>query len=283
MPTSARPENQIVKLFVSAYQNDSWKDARLTFPDEVKDGGVDGFVERVDGATLAIEHTIVEPFVGDIADQTEMVPMFPLIENDKSLFVPDIWIRLFVPVGTLHLQKPRAREAIVNAVRDWLRINRLTLPKGNSWHPCRVTAPGKPDVDITLTLKVVDLPGEGKLNVRRQQVGGSFTGVIEKMLTKKLPKLVETIASKRVLLLERRHMNLLPESIYKEVERFRTVFPGLADVHEIWIVENIPFPHQKDGNIRFELWAGGEVIRSFDFQDGKLFTRSEGEVEVLIQ
>jgi hypothetical protein len=283
VPTRARPENKIIELFVSAYENDSWKGAHLTFPDEVKDGGIDGFVERADGATLAIEHTVVEPFVGDIADQTEMIPMFPLIENDKSLLVPNIWIRLFVPVGTLHLQKPRAREAIVSAVHDWLRINRLSLPKGNSWHPCRVTAPGKPDIRITLTLKVVDLAGEGKLNVHRQQVGDTFTSVIEKMLTKKLPKLVETTASRRILLLERRHMNLLPERIYEEVENLRAMFLGLDDVHEIWIVENIPFPHQKDGNIRFELWSGGEVTRSFDFQDGKLFTRYEGEMEVLIQ
>jgi hypothetical protein len=176
----------------------------LTFPDEVKDGEIDGFAERADGATLAIEHTVVEPFIGDIADQTELVPLFPLIENDVSLLVPNTWIRVFIPVGTLHLQQPRISEKIMSAVHDWMRANRLSLPKGISEHPCKVTAiPGKPDLDITLTLRVVDLPGEGKLNVRRQQVSNTFGAVIERMLTKKLPKLVKTSASKRVLLLER--------------------------------------------------------------------------------
>lgn len=242
MPTRPRLENQIIRLFVSAYENDSWKYARLVFPDELKDGEIDGFAERADGATLAIEHTVIEPFVGDIADQTEFLPMFSLLENDASLLVPDIWICLFVPVGTLHLQGPLIRERILEAVHAWLRTNRLWLPKGNSEHFCKVAGiPGEPDVEVTLTLKVVDLPGGGKLNVRRQEVENTFGNVIEKMLIKKLPKLVKAQASKRVLFLERPHMNLLPESIHEEIEKRRAMFPKLADVDEIWIIENIPF------------------------------------------
>ena len=42
MPTTRRPENKIIRLFVSAYENDAWKDATLTFPDEVEDGEIDG-------------------------------------------------------------------------------------------------------------------------------------------------------------------------------------------------------------------------------------------------
>jgi hypothetical protein len=52
----------------------------------------------------------------------------------------------------------------------------------------------------TLTLEIVDLPG--KLHVRRQQIGDNFGDVIEKMLSKKLLKLVKSAAGKRVLLPE---------------------------------------------------------------------------------
>ena len=156
MPTIQRPENTIIRLFVSEYEDGAWKDATLTFPDEAKDGGIDGFAERSDGAKLAIEHTVVEPFVGDIADQSEMLPLFPSIENDRSLLVPGIAIQIFVPVGTFHLQRPRVRESIVRAVHDWLRVNRLSLPEGRSEHSCSVKGTsGKPDFDITLALKVV--------------------------------------------------------------------------------------------------------------------------------
>jgi hypothetical protein len=269
---------------LSAYENDAWKDATLTFPDEVEDGGIDGFAKRLDGETLAIEHTVIEPFVGDIADQSEMLPLFPLIESDGSLLVPGIWIRLFVPVGAFHLQKPPIREAIVRAVHDWLRINRLLIPMGDSEHTCNVKGiPGKPDVDITLTLKVVAVPGEGKLHVRRQQVGDTLGDVVERMLAKKLPKLVKSAANKRILLLERRHMNLFPERIHQEIEKRRATFPSLRDVHEIWIAEKIPFFQEKDGDVWFELWKGGKPIRHFDFQGGKLFARSEDGIAVVAQ
>lgn len=88
MPTTARPESHIIRIFVSAYEKGSWKDAVLTFPDELQDGGIDGLATRSDGRILAIEHTVVEPFVGDIADQSEMVPMFAVIEHDETLLVP---------------------------------------------------------------------------------------------------------------------------------------------------------------------------------------------------
>jgi hypothetical protein len=280
MPTTARPENHIIRLFVSAYEKGSWKDAALTFPDEVKDGGIDGFAERTDGATLAIEHTVVEPFVGDIEDQTEMLPMFPSIEKDVTLLVPGAWIRLFVPVGTLHLQKPGVRQMIVKAVHDWLRANRLALPKGDSEPPCIVAGvPGKPDTEITLSLKIVDLPGDGKLHVRRQQVGDSFGEVIEKMLAKKLPKLVKTPATKRVLLLERRHMNLLPKRMLDEIEKRRASFPDLAQVHEIWIVETMFYGSDFGGDyIRFELYENGVEVGSYDFDGTTLLTRYEDGV-----
>ena len=59
MPTTPRPESHIVRIFVSAYENGSWKDAALSFPDEQQDGGVDGLAVRADGGRLAMEHTVV--------------------------------------------------------------------------------------------------------------------------------------------------------------------------------------------------------------------------------
>jgi hypothetical protein len=46
---------------VSADEKGFWKEAILTFPEELQDGGVDGLATRSDGQILAIEHTVVEP------------------------------------------------------------------------------------------------------------------------------------------------------------------------------------------------------------------------------
>ena len=69
-------------------------------------------------------------------------------------------------------------------------------------------------------------------------------------------------------------MNLFPERIHAEIEKRRDMFPLLGDVHEIWIAEKIPFFQQGDGDVWFELWEGGERIRSFDFENGSMSTRS---------
>jgi hypothetical protein len=273
MPTKARPENQIIARFVSAYEDDAWRDARLTFPDEVIDGGVDGLAERADGAILAIEHTIVEPFVGDIMDQTEMVPLFPLIESDKSLIVPNLGINVFISTGTFHRRKASTREVMMAAVHRWLRTNRLTLPKGISKHTCSVIGVRYvSDFGLALTIKVVDLPGGGTIRVRRQQVGNTFDQVVERLFAKKLPKLVGTIATKRVLLLERRHMNHTPEMILDEIARQRTKFPQLANVDEIWIVETIGY---QDGYLDFELYENNVVVKGLQFHGQTLTAKVE--------
>jgi hypothetical protein len=284
LPTTSRSENHIIRIFVSAYEKGSWKNAILTFPDEQKDGGVDGLAVRDDGAMLAMEHTVVEAFMGDIADQSEMLPMFAAIEDDPSLVVPGLWIQVFVPVGTLHLQRASVRQTVAKAIHSWVRDNRLTLLKGDSAHSCIVASSGgKPDFEITLTLKVIALDGGGKLHVRRQQVADTLGDVIERMLSKKLPKLLKTPATKRVLLLERRHMNLAPKQILDEIERRRESFPGLNSVDEIWIVETIFYGTDFGRDyIRFELFQNEGLASSYDFNATQLLTRYEdGFAEVV--
>ena len=108
--------------------------------------------------------------------------------------------------------------------------------------------------------------------VRRQEVGNTFGGVIEKMLAKKLPKLVKTQATKRILLLERRHMNLYPERILDEIEKRRAAFPKLTGVHEIWLVETIGY---EQGFLDFDLYENNVVVRSMQFHGTTLMARSE--------
>lgn len=82
--------------------------------------GVDGLAVRADGGRLAMEHTVIERFARDIADQSEMLPLLAGIEDDPSLAVPGLWIQVFVPVGTLHLQKTEVRQADFG--RDYIRF-----------------------------------------------------------------------------------------------------------------------------------------------------------------
>ena len=278
-------EDPFLKLFLSAYEDGSWSDADMTKPDALdrQKPAVDMLATRKsDRKALAIEHTIVEPFVGEKEDFASFGPAFLAIEQDPSLIVKGRWLQVFVPVRALRKQSPAARDAIVQAVKQWIRANRLTLPEGRGEYACQITgASGSTPFQIPLTVRVTPLKRgtadePGALHVRRQQMEVNFADVIERALRKKIPKLANTKADKRILLLERQHMNLLPEMILDEIKNRRAAFPELASIDEIWIVETIFYGTAFGGTyLRFELYRDGNVIRSYDFNEGKLISASE--------
>jgi hypothetical protein len=276
MPTGLRREDTFIEAFLSAYDDLSWANADKDWLDRRLDKAVEILATRKsDGKTLAIEHTLVEPFVSDKEDYAFFELSFLKIENDHALVVPDRGINVFIPVGTLHgHHRTASRDAIVKAVHEWIRANRLNLADGQTKHRCRVTGiQGAAPFEITLTIKSISIPGRGSLHVRRQQVNDDLSDVIEKALRKKLPKLAAQTADKRILILERQHMNLLPERILDEIEKQRTVFSDLSAVDEIWILETIGY--EQSGYFRFELYRGGDLISDFDFQNGTLTSRFE--------
>jgi hypothetical protein len=289
MTTDARREYSFIRFFVSAYENGAWAEGIHDQPDQKPKTGdksgkaVDWTVKRKsDGKTLAIEHTIIEPFVGDKRDFAFFQAAFLEIEADESLAVPGRWIRVFVPVGILpNHSKKVVRNAIVQAVHRWIKANRLSLPDGDSEHRCIATIPGWPHFDITLNLKVVPLlpgpyAGTGLLNVRRQQVEDNLDQVVTKALREKVPKLANTNADKRILLLERQHMNLDPRRILNEIEKQMDMFPGLAQVDEIWVLETPLYDTAFGGNcLRFELYKNGTVVSSYDFNGEELMMKCE--------
>lgn len=283
-------EDPFIKLFLSAYENGSWADAAVAKPDSIdrRNSAVDQTAaRRSDGKTLAIEHTIIEPFVSDKEDFAAFQAAFLGIEDDKSLLVPGRWIQVFVPVGTLQNQPQKSRDAIVQSVHRWIKANRLILLDGMSEHTCPIEpVPGKAPFEITLTVKAESVQAgfTAGLHVRRQEVGNSLGDVIEKALKKKIPKLVNTPADKRILLLERQHMILTPKRIHGEIEIRRAAFPDLKVVDEIWFIETIFYGTAFGGDyLRFELYEGDDdVVANFDFMGGKLITKYEDGVGEVI-
>ena len=271
MPTKSRREDAFIELFLSAYENHSWADAEIDWLDRRIAGTVEArATRRSDGKTLAIEHTIIEPFVREKEDFAFFEAAFLKIEEDTALPVPGRWIRVFIPVGTLRGQPKQAtRNVIVEAVHSWLEAKRLLLPDGFSEHRSSIEILGEKALDITLYVRVVPLPGPGKLHVRRQQIEGNLGEVIEKALKKKLPKLVQTHADKRILVLERQHMNLHPKSMLDEIEKRKATFPDLTAVNEIWIVETMLY--ETDSYLRFEHYQNGALVGSLDFHGRELF------------
>ena len=110
---------------MSAYENFAWAGSEIIRLDEQEDGAIEALVKRTDGQTMAIEHTLIEPFVGDKRDYAMFEQAFLKIEDDKSLAVPDTGITVYVPVGILDGQKSATRNVIVESIHSWIATNRL--------------------------------------------------------------------------------------------------------------------------------------------------------------
>lgn len=276
MATNSESEKLFILRFLSGYENGAWKDRIDQRPDEIlrSEKAVDWLATRVsDRETVAIEHTIIEPFLGDKRDFANF-KVFLEIEQDASLVVPGRWIRVFVPVGILENQRTETnRKALVQVVREWIKSNRLTLENGDSTHRCTVAeVSGGQSSEIVLTVKTVPLPGDrGQVNVRRQQTLDDLDKVIERALRAKLAKLVGTVADRRILLLERQHMILDPARIIAEIEKRKPSFSDLNAVDEIWVVDASVYGTSFGNDyLAFMRYEDGRKITEFHFYDGQL-------------
>lgn len=270
---SGKHEHHLIRLFVSAYENLAWAGSEIERLDEQMDGAIEALVTRADGQTMAIEHTLIEPFVGDKKDFAAFEAVFLKIEEDKSLAVPNTGITVYVPVGILDGQKAAKRDVIVEAVHSWIANNRLHL--GEGVHEYRCDIPGSPPVTLTVKQNKFGLSrsNPGSMMVRRQQVTNDLDKVIDKALRRKLPKLVNTKADRHLLLLERDQFTFFPELIFAEIERQRPTFPSLVMVDEIWHVETIFY--QQSGHVYFELRKGSHVLATMSFENDDLTGHSK--------
>src|SRR6185437_11795057 len=119
-----------------AYENFAWVDSKIERLDEKEDGAIEALITRADNQTMAIEHTLIEPFIGDKRDYAMFDRAFLRIEDDKSLAVPDTGIIVYVPVGILDGEKPSARNVIVDSIHSWIADNRLCLRDGKHQYQC---------------------------------------------------------------------------------------------------------------------------------------------------
>jgi hypothetical protein len=285
MPTLPRHDYELIDLFLSAYEQDSWKGCKKDWLETKQDRAIELLATRSsDNATLAIEHTLIEPFVGEKEDFVQFSPLLE-IEKDQSLTIPGHAIYVDVPVGALR-KKSRPRKLspnlIVVGVQDWLKANLRSLPLGRSQHTCHIQATdGSVSVVLPLKTRVVPLrQGKARLLVRRWVGDWNCGDCVEKALRNKLPKLVNTKASKRILLLERDNMRLSEDMILEEIKKRKATFPELAKVNEIWLAETLAYETEKI--VYFWLHdANHQLTSSLGFDNGHLIERCEGGVSTL--
>jgi hypothetical protein len=88
-------------MFLSGYEGGLWQDAGCDWVEEKQDGAVEVIATRADGATIAIEHTILQPFVGEKRDSVEFMEAFGRFEKNPDLVLPERLLTVNVRVGAI--------------------------------------------------------------------------------------------------------------------------------------------------------------------------------------
>jgi hypothetical protein len=201
------------------------------------------------GNTIAIEHTLIEPFVGDKEDIQPFLAIFGSLETDKSFALRQYDIEVIVPIGAVG--KGVSWDEVRIRVTEWFTKNIKAFPIGSSqqhvtglpfslglgiWKDFRDDSPG------TVTLARSGLPSD-------------FNDVIARALSKKLQKLVNTCADRRVLLLEKDSLPRGYFDFYDAIKSAEPEIPDLSKIDEIWVPNTVVW--EREGYLPFyRVWPG---------------------------
>jgi len=259
-----RDDIELVKLFLSDYKDTNRNSYCLKErPESIERNAkaVEAVAIDEEGHSLAIEHTMVEPFEGKKADDVPFLTVFEHLEFDKSLRVPNRLIDVQCPARSI--PKGIDWKDAGQKVLGWFEHAREEFPAdGQSWHTI-------PDVGFELRVNVetMDIPGsDGVVVVSRILPDGKpFADVLRRALDNKVPKLVQTPADRHILLLEDEGAAIgfhrLIEGIDSRVEEL----PELKKVDEVWVVKTMGW--KTSGNVFFcHVWPGG-VMERFRIHD----------------
>ena len=98
MPVKSPPrERPLLLMFLAEYENGAWKSAAPDWVEERMDGAVEVVAERADGGKLAIEHTILQPFVDEKKDSNFFMKAFGRIEKNPDLTIRDRSLTVVIP------------------------------------------------------------------------------------------------------------------------------------------------------------------------------------------
>src|SRR5260370_20797683 len=123
LPHKERP---VLEMFLSEYENGAWRDAVPDWVEERMDGAVEGIATRGDGQTVTIEHTIVQPFVGEKSDSNAFMQAFGRIEKNPDLAVVGRSMTVVIPVSAI--PKGYKWEEVGVDLLAWLNANHTTAP-----------------------------------------------------------------------------------------------------------------------------------------------------------
>jgi hypothetical protein len=179
------------RLEGETYTVESWPD------DDSSKKNIDALCRNAAGRTLALEHTLIEPFPGDKADADPFLKTLGLLENHPLLTLAGNTVIVSQAVGAI----PRGVKwtEVPSAILSQLVPVLPTLPEG--WNTLTIKGTRWTlDLNVSKTRTAPNDPG--KFFTARVYPGDPGPDLIITALEKKIPKLAAAKADTKILLLE---------------------------------------------------------------------------------
>jgi hypothetical protein len=188
-------------------------------------------VDTATGTSLAIEHTLLQPFEGEKNDTRTFLTVIGELEKDASLKLPRYEVSIFFRVGAI--PKGIKWTDVNDTLRQWILDNMSTCPDGDSRRDLQYA-------NLNIEMLVTKMPLEhhetGLLLFGRYDAPATLVDVVRTAFDRKLPKLVGTNADKHILLFEKDiplHGN---GAIHEIIQSLLPEFADLKMVDEIWLL-----------------------------------------------
>jgi len=231
-------DQQLVRLFLDEYTKicgEAFKVKEWADDAERNRPAVEAIaVDESSGKRLAIEHTLLQPFVGEKEDSHRFLTVIGNLEKDDSLRVPGHMIDISFRVGAI--PKGMNWTEVNKSLGGWIQNNIAKLDDDQSNHTVRHN-----DLELQIRVSRMTLPHseKGILIFSRLMPAHSLAEVMRTAFRKKLPKLVSTPADKRILLFEQNSLLHGNGEIHGAVETLASEFDGLKQVDEIWLIGTV--------------------------------------------
>jgi hypothetical protein len=250
-----RDDIELVKLFLSQYKDSDGNFFNVTArPDTVerKEKAIEAIAENKHGHRLAVEHTLIQPFEGKMADDVPFTTVFEQLRNDESLRLPNRFIDVLAP--TFAIPTGVKWEDVGVKVYEWFKGARQSFP-GDGESQYAIPNLG---FELKVLVQTMEIPGtDGVVVVGRiLPVNKPFIDVLQKALATKVPKLVATPAEKHILLLEDNGVAIGFVEVTTGIDSSVDALPDLKKVSEVWIAHTMGW--KTSGDVLFvHIWRGG--------------------------
>ena len=246
-----RRDEQLVRVFLRTYKGGAFG-SRMELVTHRKHPDVECVAQNAAGDRLAIEHTLLENFPGIWSKSHGLAEVAHTINHDLSLRVPERVIFLFLPPEAFDPSRRWRWEEITTALTSWCQSSLADLPLDCSMQQICV---GSPPRELEFEAVVHKKPGSpGVLWVRGGMpvAEAPMVDALKTAAERKVPKLLQSSADMRVLLLEV-HGALTPRDwVIGQIAEY-------SGVHELDAIALAYTPGlELVGEAHFHVWRPGE-------------------------